>query len=114
MARWLPIASLLVAIAAAPPAGADAIDGDWCHKDGRRVFIDRPTIVTPGGKRMEGDYRRHQFYYTVPGGERDAGSKVAMEQLDDDTVHVITGAGPETTVKGPVQTWHQCRYQPMT
>ena len=30
---------------------ADAIDGDWCHGDGRRLSINGPDIVTPGGFR---------------------------------------------------------------
>ena len=28
---------------------ADAIDGDWCKADGKRMKIRGPEIVTPGG-----------------------------------------------------------------
>ena len=115
MARWYAtIVTALALLLVEVPARADAIDGDWCHKDGRRVSIDGPTIVTAGGKPMEGDYRRHQFYYTIPAGELDAGAKVAMEQLDEDNIVVFMGAGPETKAKGPGQPWHRCKHQPMT
>ena len=40
----------------AGPAFADAIDGNWCHSDGRRFTIRGPEIVTPDGKRMDGNY----------------------------------------------------------
>jgi hypothetical protein len=43
----------------AAPAQADAIDGDWCREDGKRMSIRGPDIVTPGGKAMRGDYSRH-------------------------------------------------------
>ena len=46
-----------VLVLSAAPAFADAIDGDWCHQaSGRHLSIRGPQIVTPGGKRMEGDY----------------------------------------------------------
>ena len=57
----------------AGPALADAIDGNWCHSDGRRFTIRGPEIVTPGGKHMEGNYGRHSFSYTVPAPEPGAG-----------------------------------------
>jgi len=46
---------------------ADAIDGDWCHGDGRRLSINGPDITTPGGTHLKGDYDRHHFSYVVPG-----------------------------------------------
>ena len=36
-------------IALSVPAHADAIDGDWCRADGKRMSIHGPAIVTPGG-----------------------------------------------------------------
>jgi len=32
---------------------ADAIDGDWCKADGKRMKIRGPEIVTPGGNRVD-------------------------------------------------------------
>ena len=50
------LAALLVNVAA---AHADAVDGHWCYKDGRRLHIDGPNIMIPSGKRITGDYHRH-------------------------------------------------------
>jgi hypothetical protein len=84
-------------------AFADAIDGDWCHSDGRRMSIRGTAIVTPGGKQMEGDYSRHAFNYVVPTPERDAGKTVFMTLLDENHVHLRLGdasaANPETWVR---------------
>ena len=87
----------------AAPAFADAIDGDWCHSDGRRFSIRGPAIVTPGGKHMEGDYSRHAFNYVAPAPEQGAGKTVFMTLLDENHVHVRLGeafaANPEMWVR---------------
>ena len=57
------------------PALADRIDGNWCFTDGRHMSIEGPSIITPGGTRMQGRYNRHGFEYTVPAGEADAGAE---------------------------------------
>ncbi len=61
----LAAGAALVALAATP-ARADAIDGDWCKADGKRMKIRGPQIITPGGKETSGDYTRHSFVYVVP------------------------------------------------
>ncbi len=71
------IAALGLAMLAGP-ALADAIDGNWCHTDGRRFTIRGPEIVTPGGKRMEGNYSRHWFSYVAPAPEPGAGETIFM------------------------------------
>jgi hypothetical protein len=99
-ARWKVFIAALALSALAGPALADAIDGNWCHTDGRRFSIRGPEIVTPGGKRMEGSYSRHWFNYTVPTPEPGAGQVVAMMLLDENTVHLRVGAGaPEIWVR---------------
>ncbi len=92
------VAGLLVA---AHPAHADAIDGDWCFADGKHMQIAGPAIVTPGGKRTDGDYRRHSFSYVVPAAEAGAGQTVQMILLNENTVQL-------KAADGPVQTWHRC------
>ena len=95
------IVALGLALSAAP-AFADAIDGDWCHNDGRRFSIRGPAIVTPGGKHMEGDYSRHAFNYVVPAPEQGAGQTVFMTLLDENHVHLRLGeaaAAPEMWVR---------------
>ena len=93
-----------VLVLSAAPAFADAIDGDWCHQaSGRHLSIRGPQIVTPGGKRMEGDYSRHWFNYVVPAPEPGAGKTVFMQLLDENTVHLRLGdaltANPETWIR---------------
>ena len=89
-------------------ARADAIDGNWCFTDGRHMSIDGPRIVTPGGKRIEGEYGRHSFSYTVPASEPGAGSIIGMIQLNEQTIHVRRRSGTAGTAPGKVQVWRRC------
>ena len=68
---------------AAFPALADSIDGNWCRDSGQRLSIAGPSIVTPGGARIQGDYSRHAFSYVVPAGEPGAGSTIEMRLLGE-------------------------------
>ena len=86
----------------AGPAFADAIDGNWCHTDGRRFTIHGPEIVTPGGKRMEGNYSRHWFSYMAPAPELGAGKTIFMTLAGENTVHLRLGeqtTAPESWVR---------------
>jgi hypothetical protein len=93
----------------ASPALADAIDGNWCHNDGRRFMIRGPEIVTPGGKHMEGNYSRHWFSYTAPAPEPGAGQTIFMTLANENTVHLRLGeqsSAPETWVRcSPSVSW---------
>lgn len=97
-ALGLGFAAILLSTA---PARADAIDGDWCFADGKHMQIAGPAIVTPGGKRTDGDYRRHSFSYVVPATETGAGQTVQMILLNENTVRL-------KLADGPMQTWHRC------
>lgn len=101
------IAMLCVPLALLLPSAAlaDAIDGHWCHKDGRRMTIDGPGIVTPGGTAMTGDYDRHGFAYVIPPGEPGAGKRVDMQLIDEYTV--ILRTGPDSA-KAVEQVWKRC------
>ena len=90
-------------IASLGAARADAIDGNWCHADGRRMTIRGPQIVTPGGTRMQGDYTRHSFAYVVPAGEPGNGETVSMVLLSEYLMHARQGGGD-----APVQVWNRC------
>lgn len=110
--RTLGFAASLVAftlLAPAERAWADAIDGNWCFADGRRLSIQGSDLVTPGGKHMTGDYDRHAFAYVVPAGEKSAGSKVFMVLIDDDTMQLVVGAAPSASGQG--ETWRRCSGQ---
>ena len=87
----------------ASAAHADVIDGDWCHDDGRRLSIRGPTIVTPGGAMLQGDYTRHSFQYTAPPTEASGGQPVSMTLRSETRVDVRVG-GPSATF----QVWHRC------
>jgi hypothetical protein len=93
----LAAATLILAL----PAHADAIDGEWCHS-GSHFKIDGPTIVTPGGNQIQGDYSRHSFRYTVPTGETSAGGVITMLLLDEE--HVAVRHGAEESI-----VWRRCR-----
>ena len=102
-ARWqLSIGSVLAVLLIPCAALADRIDGNWCAKDGRVMTIDGPSIITPGGNAIAGDYKRHSFVYTVPDGEFGAGAIVNMHQLNHETIRVslIDAEGSEI--------WNRC------
>ncbi len=99
--RWALLAlSFGMALGPGRPALADVIDGNWCAKDGRTMSISGPRIVTPAGTTTSGDWHRHSFTYDVPTGEADAGSRVDMLLLDENTVRLTKGGAPEI--------WHRC------
>ena len=91
--------------ACAGPALADAIDGNWCHNDGRRFSIRGPEIVTPAGTRMDGNYSRHWFSYTVPAQEPGAGQTVFMALANENTIHLRLG---DAAADKPQETWVRC------
>lgn len=85
---------------------ADAIDGDWCQTNGKRLSIRGPRIVTPGGTSMIGDYDRHGFAYIVPRGEAGAGKTMVMILLDEDTMEM--GEGPSRRAPRKPEIWRRC------
>jgi hypothetical protein len=87
----------------AHPALADAIDGDWCRADGKRMMIQGPAIVTPGGQHANGSYTRHAFSYVIPAGEAGAGATVSIQLLSEYLAHARQG------VDAPVQEWRRCQ-----
>lgn len=100
--RTLALASL-GALCFGGNAVADAIDGNWCHPDGRRMSIRGPQITTPGGALLQGNYDRHHFNYVTPAGEPGAGEPVNMILQSEYVVHVRQG-GPDA----PLQVWNRC------
>lgn len=100
----LLVATLALTAAPAGPAFADAIDGNWCHDDGRRFSIRGPEIVTPGGKRMEGNYSRHGFSYQAPAPEQGAGQTIVMTLANENTVFLRYGEN----AAGGQETWRRC------
>lgn len=101
--RMIGLAGVGLLLCSAAPARADAIDGDWCSGDGRQISIQGPSIVTPGGTRMQGSYTRHSFDYTIPANEPQAGQPVEMRLLGETRVQVHIGP-PE---RAPA-IWNRC------
>lgn len=93
----------LSALLVGTPARADAIDGDWCHEDGRHFSIQGPVIVTPAGQQTQGDYTRHTFRYTVPAGDPGSGQAVSMQLLNELMVSVRSGPDAASEI------WHRCK-----
>jgi hypothetical protein len=91
MPRWFGAAAVIAAMVTCGPAVADAIDGNWCHSDGRHFSIRGADIVTPGGKEMQGNYARHSFSYVSPAPERGAGAAIMMLLVNENTVHLRYG-----------------------
>ena len=100
---WLAAAACAALLVQASPGMADAIDGDWCRADGKRMSIQGPAIVTPGGKAIHGNYTRHFFSYVVPAGEAGAGSTVSITLLSEYLAHAREGDS------APVQEWRRCQ-----
>jgi hypothetical protein len=105
MKRWIIGGALAVGALAQPlPALADAIDGDWCRADGKRMSIRGPQIITPGGKETQGDYSRHFFSYVIPAGEPGAGATVSITLLGEYLAHAR-----ESSADAPIQEWRRCQ-----
>ena len=98
--RKLSLATLLLLLAA--PAYADAIDGAWCREPALRVMINGPSIVTPGGTRMQGSYDRHGFTYVVPAGEAGAGTTIEMRLLGEHAMQSRSGGS------SAIEDWQRC------
>ena len=104
-AGLLIVPVLALALLAPTSAKADRIDGNWC-RGLAHLAIDGPTIITPGGTRMSGDYDRHGFRYVVPTGEPGAGATISMVQLSEQLMQLSSSAKP-----GDVQDWTRCQRQ---
>tara|TARA_R110002167_G_scaffold44683_5_gene134387 strand:+ start:826 stop:1158 length:333 start_codon:yes stop_codon:yes gene_type:complete len=103
--KTLPLWMLAASAALAPlPAAADAIDGHWCSQSRPlSLTIEGPTIVTPGGIRMQGNYDRHYFSYTAPVGDAEAGRDIFMTLVDDETMHLVQGSE-----RARFEIWKRC------
>jgi hypothetical protein len=103
---------VLLSLAAAiwlVPGGAalaDVIDGNWCQADGRSMHIAGPTITTPAGHTIQGNYSRHSFSYTVPESEPSAGATIYMRLLNETTVDLWNGTASGDAATAEV--WKRC------
>ncbi len=104
MSRTILAAALATVLSC--PAAADAIDGDWCGPDGKRLSIEGTEITTPGKATVQGEYNRHEFIYVAPQQDEDAGQKVFLRQLDEEQMHFYHMAGENLSVP---ELWKRCQ-----
>ncbi len=105
--QFAAVAAAVAFVFAATPVLADAIDGNWC--DGvKRLEIDGPRLVTPGGNEIQGRYGRHDFTYTVPAGEPGAGATVDMDLIGDDDMRVWPNGRSSDPEKAGARMWKRC------
>lgn len=98
--RHLTLALGFITVSA--PALADAIDGDWCAPEGgKSLSIEGPRIRTPGGNEIKGSYSRHNFSYTAPEGDWQAGAAIDMQLMGESRVRVMIRGGADAT-------WRRC------
>ena len=83
---------------------ADAIDGDWCSTNGKRMSISGEKITTPGGKQIQGNYSRHAFDYIVPAGESGSGEVVSIILRGEYLAQSRQGPA-----EGPLTEWRRCK-----
>jgi hypothetical protein len=102
IAGTVVIAALALHIGVSP-AHADAIDGQWCLGPSH-FAIEGPSILTPGGNRIQGNYSRHAFAYVVPASEPGAGGEIDMQLLNEETVQ-LTRKGQTS----PPEIWRRCK-----
>jgi hypothetical protein len=103
-----PVLLAIFSLFLGPAAHADAVDGDWCFKDGRSLSIDGPNMVTPGGRAHVGEYDRHAFCYTIPQGEPGAGTHVLMVQWSEAEARVWRGSEKPVLREGEPEIWRRC------
>jgi hypothetical protein len=88
-------------------ARADQIPGHWCAPDGgRSIKIDYASIVTPGGKTVQGNITRHHVDFVIPDGEQDAGATFNADQLSDEQIRVTIVRKDGTS---PPEIWTPCK-----
>lgn len=101
--RGLLAATLLAVLPST--AHADAIDGTWCHADGRTMTIEGSVVTIPEGRKIAGNYRRHSYTYAVPVDIDPEGRTVSMVLVDENTIHLLP---PDAAGSDAVQIWRRC------
>jgi len=97
---------LLFLCANSAPVLADAIDGEWCAGDGKRLLIEGPRIVTPDGREAQGVYHRHSFIYEGLAGSSEAGEAIYMDLLNEEEMRLVRVKDGQTS---PAKLWRRCQ-----
>lgn len=87
---------------------SDAIDGQWCIGDGRRIIIAGDNVTTPGGWTIKGDYGRHHYMFRMPSHERNAGKQVDMVLVNENRVHLRYQSASNDGTDTVPEVWMRC------
>ena len=105
MSRLFAFALSITVMLAATAARADAIDGNWCAVDSAlRMSIQGPSITTPGGSQIQGNYSRHAFDYVVPAGEAGSGQSVNIVLRGE-----YLALSRQGSSDAPLKEWRRCQ-----
>lgn len=92
-----------VPVSAALAQGLPALDGNWCHPDGKRLTVKGPDVITPAGKSLRAEYARTFASWVIPDGEPSAGTTITMMLIGTDRAHTREGAADT-----PPLEWRRC------
>src|SRR5262249_28962266 len=104
----LGVTAAAFTVLAAHGARADAIDGNWCSAEGKRMQIEGAAITTPAGTPWHGNYTRHSFTYEVPASDPGAGQTVYMTLLNETTVRLTMAPDAQAAQTSPTEIWRRC------
>lgn len=97
----------LLIITATGPAVSHAIDGAWCHEDGRSMRIDG-DMISIDGHTIAGTYQRHSYTYTSPPGPEGRSGVTSMVLKDDNTLLLTPPSSTHVTIGSSIQRWRRC------
>jgi hypothetical protein len=92
-----------LSVSAAFAQNLPALDGNWCHADGKRLTVKGSDIVTPAGKPLRAEYARTFASWVIPDGEANAGTTITMMLIGTDRAHTREGAADT-----PPLEWRRC------
>jgi ABC-type phosphate transport system substrate-binding protein len=92
-----------LAVSGAIAQNLPALEGSWCHADGKRLTVKGSDVVTPAGKPLRAEYARTFASWVIPDGEPNAGTTVTMMLIGTDRAHTREGAADT-----PPLEWRRC------
>jgi len=106
--KFIVAVALVIRITALSVAGAyaqslPALDGNWCHTDGKKLTVKGADIITPARKPLRADYARTFASWVIPEGEPNAGTTTTMMLIGTDRAHTREGAADT-----PPLEWRRC------
>ncbi len=106
--KSIAVATLFIRITTLPVSAAlaqslPALDGNWCHADGKRLTVKGSDVVTPAGKPLRAEYARTFASWVIPDGEPNAGATITMMLVGSDRAHTREGAADT-----PPLEWRRC------